>query len=1155
MDIPLHFLPNDDIHLGVQQAKAILESDFDQGMEMAESVYKRALKINDRGGLAVSLTVLCLGKYKSRAYTTALEYGLEALSIYPQDEESDLFLNLIQTIGSIFFRLGDFAQSLSYFQLLESLGRRKEDRLNLAEGLHGQAKVYSETGDYIRALSEMQTALQIYIELEYQRGIVICFNNIAHTYWCMEEYDASVEAARNGLANCPEAHSFARLRGEVMATLCLPLIDLGHFSEVETLIEAAFQISLEVDCKQLRSHLTAIQGRCCAAKGEIANARLYLDTALQRSEELGTHKRTLAIYELLIELMRKEGEFSAALAYYDLMMILQKERFGEQVAIRMRNLEIAHRIGLIHQRMERVESYSTNLERQIAEQTQQLRQVTEHAPVIFFRVLDRKIEKSRFLYIDGRVVEIFEIEPYEILSDILRFWELVHSEDKGALLGELTMVRRELGTLHHNFRIVMQDGRIKWVDVVAQPSTQSDGQIVWDGVLIDQSARRAAEEKAEQAAARLKLTKKSVEIGFWEWSAVDGSVIWDDRMFAIYGLDRRKFTGTAADFEQFLHPDDCALVSHDDLENEKAYFSDEFRIIRQDGEIRYIQAIYYSQRDESGNILKQIGLNIDITEQKKMERALNDSQARFLHMTENVPGMIYQQTLCANGESALTYVSTRVSDIFEIDPSLQLKEIERLMWERVHPEDLPRIISEFKQSINEFLPFASEYRLILPEKGERWVRTITNIYHTEGRDLVWDGLIVDITERKTADLKLKETHAELERATRLKDEFLANMSHELRTPLNAILGMAEGLRDEVFGVLNIEQRDALRTIEESGTHLLALINDILDLSKIEAGQIELSRHPVDFKQLCRSSLNFVRQQAYKKEIDLSIDLPADLPEITLDERRIRQVLINLLNNAVKFTHVGGRVSLDVELWHDSNEHESHFIRFAVSDTGIGIPADKLDVIFEPFVQIESALNRRYKGTGLGLGLVRRIVQLHGGTVAVTSEVEAGSRFVVDLPFLDPVQKSFKRQAPPLSAATHREPKQNKISSPLVLVADDNEANVKSMGSYLRAHGYRVVVAKDGEEAVDLTRLERPDVVLMDAHMPGLDGISAIQKIRKEETLSNIPIILLTASLMELDQIHRLEMGVSEFFEKPIKLKQIVSTIKALLSGSAPPQFV
>ena len=230
------------------------------------------------------------------------------------------------------------------------------------------------------------------------------------------------------------------------------------------------------------------------------------------------------------------------------------------VATRTHNLEIAHRTELIRQKIEMMEAHSANLERQVQERTRQIRQVTEHAPVIFFRILDIKIDMARFLYIDGRVIEMFEVEPEEIIRDIFRFWELVHVADKGAVLVALTQARREPDTLHHSFRIVKADGRIKWIEVIAQPSTQPDGQFVWDGVFIDQSDRREAEEKAKLASERLKLTKKSVEIGFWEWSAVDESVIWDDRMFSIYGLDRSEFTGTAADFERLLHPDDYAPV-------------------------------------------------------------------------------------------------------------------------------------------------------------------------------------------------------------------------------------------------------------------------------------------------------------------------------------------------------------------------------------------------------------------------------------------------------------------------------------------------------------------------------------------------------------------------------------------------------------------
>jgi len=412
----------------------------------------------------------------------------------------------------------------------------------------------------------------------------------------------------------------------------------------------------------------------------------------------------------------------------------------------------------------------------------------------------------------------------------------------------------------------------------------------------------------------------------------------------------------------------------------------------------------------------------------------------------------------------------------------------------------------------------------------------------------------DITERQQAKIQLQRTNEDLARATRLKDEFLANMSHELRTPLNAILGMTEGLQEEVFGAINDKQRKSLQTIERGGNHLLSLINDILDLAKVESGRIELDCTPTSIEYLCQSSLIFVKQLAFKKRIEIEVNLLPDLPEILIDERLMRQVLINLLSNAVKFTVEGGKITLEVSCIQIASELgvvnslPRHYIQIAVIDTGIGISAENIKKLFQPFVQIDSALNRQYAGTGLGLALVKRIVELHGGQVGLTSDVGMGSRFSIELPDHRTVQSSSnpeKLSSSDLSIKSNSSQIQEHKSYS-ILLADDNKANISTFSSYLKAKGYRILVAQNGKEAIDLAKAHQPDLILMDIQMPIMDGLEAIKQIRLDPNFSNIPIIALTALVMTGDREKCLAAGANEYVTKPVKLNQLATSIQKFL---------
>ncbi len=410
---------------------------------------------------------------------------------------------------------------------------------------------------------------------------------------------------------------------------------------------------------------------------------------------------------------------------------------------------------------------------------------------------------------------------------------------------------------------------------------------------------------------------------------------------------------------------------------------------------------------------------------------------------------------------------------------------------------------------------------------------------------------VDLLEQRVAErtIDLKAATAAAERANRAKTDFFNYMSHELRTPLNAILGMSEALESQIAGALNEKQLKYLHTIERGGTHLLELVNDILDLAKIEAGMLELHCTPIQIGDLCNSSIAFIDQLAAQKQIQIKLNIPANLPKIMVDERRIRQVVINLLTNSVKFTPEGGCITLEaIETQPEYLGKNTSAIRISVTDTGIGITPENLKKLFQPFMQIDSALNRKAQGTGLGLNLVKQIVELHGGKVIATSTLNVGSCFEIDLPHSNNLPFVFPVDSGRFSADRElmTQEELNSNVAPLILLADDNQANLTTISGYLQAKGYQLITAKNGQEAIDLTKLHLPDAILMDVQMPVLDGLGAIEQLRRDPQFVNLPIIAITALAMAGDRDRCLSAGANYYLSKPIKLKTLAETIQDCL---------
>lgn len=442
------------------------------------------------------------------------------------------------------------------------------------------------------------------------------------------------------------------------------------------------------------------------------------------------------------------------------------------------------------------------------------------------------------------------------------------------------------------------------------------------------------------------------------------------------------------------------------------------------------------------------------------------------------------------------------------------------------------------------------FRLRQQDGGIRWVelnaRRLTDSRDGSHRVV---GTLFDISEHERTQEELRRANDQLERAARMKDEFLASMSHELRTPLNSVLGFAEILTEGMHGELNESQAKAVRNIAGSGSHLLALINDILDLSKIEANKEELELKSVNPAEILGAGLLMVKEQAQKQAVQLQLNDNCGNGLMLADPRRLKQILVNLLSNAVKFTLDGGTVSLSAEFDETAGE-----AIFRVADTGIGISEADQKKVFESFTQIDSQLSRQHAGTGLGLALVKRLAELHQGTVSLSSRLGHGSTFTVRLP-----RRLEEAQMAPVEPVPHMDgptgpaaapPSPTKKVKPLVLIVDDNLQNRELAATFLKAKHYAVAHAVDGLEGIATARERQPQLILMDLQMPGLDGLEATRRLKADAATADIPVIALTAQAMEGDREACLEAGAVAYLSKPVKLKDLINAVESNLHDFA-----
>ncbi|MEI1279339.1 MHYT domain-containing protein [Leptospira venezuelensis] len=521
----------------------------------------------------------------------------------------------------------------------------------------------------------------------------------------------------------------------------------------------------------------------------------------------------------------------------------------------------------------------------------------------------------------------------------------------------------------------------------------------------------------------------------------------------------------------------------------------------------------------------------DISERKMIENALKQSEQQVRSLIENIPGITYR--CLPNNEWKMLFMSDAselitgypVQDFVGANSIRSFKDI-------VHPEDLERVEFEVDAAVAGKRAFTLEYRII-HQKGEiKWIwENGRGVYGGNGEPIFIDGVILDISERRKIEEALRKEKEKAELAAISKTSFLANMSHEIRTPMNAILGFTEVLLSDE---LERNHRTHLETVKSSAKSLLRLLNDILNTAKLEKGAVELEEMDFSLFKLIAELKSTLGMSTRKKNLEFEVVQDTSLSEFYKgDSLRIRQILMNLIGNAVKFTD-NGKVSLQVS-------REDGKLHFAVQDTGIGIQADRLEKIFEPFTQADISTTRRFGGTGLGTTICKQLTELMGGKIWAESVLGRGSTFHVLLP----LEEGKPRQENKIQRGI-------KLPELKILVVDDVEKNTELVSLLLQNLGHQVESSYNGEDAVKKATTGSFDLVLMDVQMPGLDGHQATKVIRMHEVQENVsrtPILALTASVFEEDKNAASAAGMDGFISKPVEMDQMITEIARVLGYS------
>jgi len=788
------------------------------------------------------------------------------------------------------------------------------------------------------------------------------------------------------------------------------------------------------------------------------------------------------------------------------------------------------------------------MEERLANREQELRALAESSPGMMGCFHLRPDGSVCMPYVSANIRALFGLRPEDVADNAEPLLALNHPGDAQRVLDSIAESARTMSTWHLEYRILHPDRGERWMEGHTSPEPHPGGGIVWYGYVHDITERKHAEIEKRRL---INILEQSAD--FIGSADMQGNLTYHNRA-ALRMVGLPEDADLSAMHFSDMHPAWAVkLMQETAMPSVLAdgAWRGETALLHRDGREIPVSQLVMLHRDTDGQPEFMATIMQDITARKQAEDeilALNAGlerrvlerteelrrQTRYLRtMIDTLPMMVWFK----DTDSRFLVVNQALARVCAhgVDDLVGKSTLD--CWPRDYAEsylaDDAEVMATGQGKVLEEL-FVDERDAVI------WVETFrTPVVDEDGRILGTVGVSRDISERKAVEAAREAALAEAERLAQLRSKFMARMSHELRTPLNGILGYAQILLGE--SKLNERQDGMVSVIQQSGEHLLNLINDILDFAKIEAGKQELSLSDVDLPRFLSNIASIVSVKAEQKQLVFVCDIATDVPVgIRVDELRIKQVLLNLLANAVKYTERGWvklRVGLLEKSCPEGAHVESGRLRFEIQDSGVGIEAGQLERIFQPF---EQAGDRRYSGgTGLGLVISRELARLMGSDIFVASRIGEGSRFWFDLD-VPVVEVCEAIRSVEQHAGGYRGPRRR------VLVVDDTDINRALLIDMLGGLGFETAEAVNGKACLDSVAIQVPDLVLLDMVMPEMDGLEAARRLRCLPDFGQTPIIAVSAGASGIDIANAMEVGVNAFLSKPVEIKKLMEQIAGLL---------